>query len=116
MMMKVIAVACLCLLCLPEAWAQKKQSDRELAGLAGPVRVVREYRTFSQHRLKATEVLKLLENAAYRTITYNRGGDLLQEDNVWGLRYTYSYSADGLRVKTANGDRYPGSGNPNHLM
>ena len=40
------------------------------------------------------------------------GGNLLEEEYLFGLRYTYTYDADGLRVKTAHGDRSPGSGKP----
>lgn len=99
----------LCLLYTPEVWSQKR-SDREADGLVGPVHVVREYRTFSQQRLKPVEVQRLLETWPYKTFTYDRGGDLLEEDNLWGLRYTYSYGAAGLRVKTAHGDKSPNSG------
>src|SRR4029453_6715058 len=105
-------VALLCLFCAPGAWSQKKRPDRELAGLVGPVRIVREYRTFSKRRLEPSEVSKLLEGRPYKTVTYSREGVLLEEDNLYGLRYTYSYSAVGLRVKTANGDINPGSGTP----
>jgi YD repeat-containing protein len=74
--------------------------------------VVREYRTFSKHKLKPAEIKRLSETRPYKTLTYNREGDLLEEDNLWGLRYTYSYDAAGLRMKTANGDKSPGSGDP----
>lgn len=76
------------------------------------MRIVREYRTFSKRRLEPSEVSKLLEGRPYKTVTYSREGVLLEEDNLYGLRYTYSYSAVGLRVKTANGDISPGSGTP----
>lgn len=107
----IFVVAYLCLLCAPEVWSQKKRSDRELDGLVGPVHIVRVYRTFSQYRLRPAEVQRLTETRPYKTLTYDRGGALLEEDNLWGLRYTYSYSAAG-RVKTANGDKSPGSGDP----
>ena len=68
-------VASLCLLCAPEAWAQKRRSERELAGLAGPVRVVREYRTFSRRGLKPAEISELPGGRPYRTVTYDRGGE-----------------------------------------
>jgi hypothetical protein len=111
--MNIIAiVATLCLLCTSELSTQKKRSDRDLAGLVGPVRAVREYRTFSQQRLGPAEVSRLLEGRPYKTATYNRGGDLLEEAASYGLRCTYRYSAEGLRVKTAHGDVSPGSGTP----
>jgi len=108
----IILAACLCFLCAPEVCSQKRRSDREFDGLVGLVHVVREYRTFSQQRLKAAEVRRLLQWRPYKTLTYDRAGNLLEEDNRWGLRYTYTYSPVGLRVKTANGDVYPDSGNP----
>lgn len=111
--MNIIAiVGCLCLLFVSEAFSAKKQSDREMAGLVKSVRVVREYKTFSNVRLKSAEVSKLLIERPYKTVTYDRKGVLLEEDNLYGLQYTYTYSAEGLRVKTANGATLPGSGYP----
>ena len=106
----IFVAAYVCLLCMPEVWSQKKQSERELDGLVGPVQVVREYRTFSKQRPKPAEVQQILKTRPYKTLTYDRGGDLLEEDNLWGLRYTYSFSPIGFRVKIANGDKSPGSG------
>jgi hypothetical protein len=91
---------------------QRRQSDRELAGLRGAVQIVREYRTFSAVKLTPIEVAKLLKLPAYRTFTYNTTGDLIEETNLYGLNYTYSYRADGQRLKTAHGDKSPGSGMP----
>ena len=107
----ILVAAYVCVLCMPEVWSQKKRSDRELDGLVGPAQIVREYRTFSQQRLKPAEIQRLFETRPYKILKYDRGGELLEEDNLWGLRYTYSYSAAGLRVKIAHGDKSPGSGN-----
>jgi len=85
-------VVSLCLLCPPAAWIQRRRSDRELAGLAGPVRSV--------------------QVRGYTTLTYSEGGGLLEEDTLYGTRRTYHYSADGVRVVTVSGAKTPGSGFP----
>ena len=103
-----VCLGFLSLLLTFEGWSQKTQSDRESAGFMGPVHVVREYRTTG--KLSAAEISKLSENRAYKTLTYDRSGMLLEEDNLYGLHYTYTYGADGIRIKTAVGDKSPGSG------
>lgn len=92
----IAVVAYVCLWYPREVSSQKKRSDRELAGLVGPVILVREYRTFSRYKLKPKALAKLLQTRPYRTSTYDMGGDLKREDNLWGRLYTYSYSTDGF--------------------
>ena len=96
-------------------WSQKMKSDRESAGLIGSVHEVREYRT---QGLKTSDILKLSEHRPYKTLTYDRSGMLLEEDNLYGLHYVYAHGSDGIRIKTAVGARSPGSGDllPPHVV
>ena len=76
--MKIINVAVsLCVFFAPGAREQEMRSDREQAGLVGPVRVIREYRTFSQRRLNPAALSKLLEKALTKPLP------TVKKDNYW---------------------------------
>lgn len=94
----------------------KRVPDTARDGLYGPVRLIREYRSFeTQERPNyKSERFQRLKGSPYLTVSYNEKGDMTEQSFQHGPpKIVYSYDVDGSRIVNHWYDgRATGSGLP----
>jgi hypothetical protein len=95
---KMMVIASLLGILLSSTAPTQKKSDREIAGLVGPVEMVREYIGSTCTKLDDSVLGK---TKAYRTMTFAENGSALEEISLYGARTKFSQDAEGNRIRTA---------------